>query len=113
MFALNLDTFVWKQIEPNGGLPSARVSFSGTQMTNEAKIFYFGGYNADGKYENKPIIFDIEKEEWSILENLNDPMPRFQNVGQRVGNQFVVLGGYNDQLAYPGYLEQLAIFEFD
>ncbi|KAJ7555977.1 hypothetical protein O6H91_05G064000 [Diphasiastrum complanatum] len=76
--------------EKCAGMNTARANFACTCY--EGKIFVAGGYGRDGLVSSTAELYDVQKEEWLPLPDLN--IPRSDCLGAVLNKQIHVIGGY-------------------
>lgn len=79
MNCLDIDTFEWSKLNPNGTIPEARGGHSASMMANQDKIMIYGGWNFTTQFSNL-IIYDITKNEY-IDPELSYDIPKWNACG--------------------------------
>lgn len=95
---------VWKQIQPDGTIPSARTGHTLVEINN--KIYLYGGESADTStlvtgssiLEDSVFVYDPNLTVWSPVEPANNPPPARKNHSAvALGEKMYILFGEGSQ----------------
>jgi len=86
----------WRTISSNAA-PSYLKNYSTLPINNN--LFLFGGLQ-NGILSNQGYIYDKTSDNWEVLNKLNAPTPRHNNIGMLQTNaEVIIIGG--DQYGFP------------
>ncbi|MCA9610058.1 MAG: hypothetical protein KC619_30890 [Myxococcales bacterium] len=96
MYALDLATNAWTQLDATGG-PGARLYHAGTRVGDELVVFG-GATGFNPPYFNDTFIFDLSTDTWRELTTTGNPQPRFgmELIADEAGHRVLMAFGHDD-----------------
>lgn len=74
------------------------INYSGSMVYYQGSLYLFGGSTISLTSDDSLYKYDIAEMQWSLIDTVNNPTPRYHLGTILIGSKFFVFPGWNDDL---------------